>query len=97
MPKLTLIDGSCPEVHMTPETKRKMDLIIHSVDTEIGWLGKVERSPNGVFLITDVYVPKQEVNGGTCEITEEGLAELATDIIDNEGLEEANKLRIWGH
>jgi hypothetical protein len=97
MPKLTLVDGGFPQIQMSAEIKRKMELIIHSVDTEIGWMGKVDRHRNGVYVITEVYVPKQEVNGGTCEITEDGLAELATDILEKDGMEEYNKLRLWGH
>lgn len=98
MSTLKLINGGFPTVLMTLHAKRKMDLIIHSVTTEIGWLGFVERLPDNEYLITDVVVPKQEVNGGTCEITEDGLVELADSILSEEGgLEKVNTMRLWGH
>jgi hypothetical protein len=96
--ELKLINGSYPTVLMTLHAKRKMDLIINSVSTEIGWLGFVERLDDSEYLVTDVIIPKQEVNGGTCEITEEGLVEMANTILDGEnGVEKMNQLRLWGH
>jgi hypothetical protein len=98
MTALKLIKGDFPMVLMTLHAKRKMDLIIHSVTTEIGWLGFVQRLPNSEYLITDWAVPKQEVNGGTCEITEEGLVELADSLIDQEGgMAKVNSIRCWAH
>jgi hypothetical protein len=96
--ELKLINGEYPTVLMTLHAKRKMDLIIHSVTTEIGWLGFVERLADSEYLVTDVFIPKQEVNGGTCEITEEGLVEMANEILDGEdGVVKMNQLRLWGH
>lgn len=65
---------------------------------EIGWLGTAERIGKD-FLIKEVFLFKQEAGATTCEITTEGLAEFATEILASreDGMEIVNSLMFWGH
>ena len=73
----------------------------HYVDIasqEIGWLGTCCRQGND-FLIEEVFLFKQEVSHVSTEITADGLAEMAQELISSrpDGVEVCNSLRFWGH
>lgn len=71
--------------------------IWHTVNTcseEVGWLGTVEKVGNN-YLIEDIWVPEQEVTGGTTEIEADAMAALALHLEEN-GID-SSKLRYWGH
>lgn len=88
------LSGRAPRVLLPIIVKLKMDIIVeegHGRD-EVAFLGTVERTGRD-FLVTDLFIPKQEVHAATCEITPEGLLELANNLT----ADQFNKLRIWGH
>ena len=89
--------GDIPQIIILPLALQKMEYYVKHCDTEIGWLGQVVRQDN-YYIIKDVYLFKQEVHSTTCEITPEGLAEFAEEILNQEnGLEIYNSIRLWGH
>lgn len=73
----------------------------HYVDIasqEVGWLGTCLRQDKD-FLIEEVFLFKQEVSSVSTEITADGLAEMAQELISSrpDGVEVCNNLRFWGH
>ena len=96
-----------PIIEFTPKAWRKINYVIKKCNEEVGWLGSVEKVENEQnnpyhLRITDIWVPKQEVNGGTCEIKPEGRAALIEELFSSaatpqEGMQLTNSLRYWGH
>jgi len=74
-----------------------MRFIVNNCGEEVGWLGTVDNPRENCYIVTDIHVPSQEVNGGTCELTPEGLFELYEDLIKQDKEEDAEKIRFWGH
>lgn len=92
--------GGDPIIYVTPMALDKMAWYVQGCDKEIGWLGRVERLENNIFVIHDVYLFKQEVHATTCEINPEGLADFVTELFTNDtenAMEIVNNLRLWGH
>lgn len=87
-----------PRVYVSRAAYNRMRYIVELADKEIGWLGSCKRIGND-FLLEEVFLFKQEVAATTCEITPEGLAEFATEILSlrKDGMEVVNSLQFWGH
>jgi hypothetical protein len=69
---------------------------IHS--QEVGWYAIVDERPEYTFFIRDVFYPKHsEANGGTCEISTDGESDMANWLMDNNRLDDIEKVRLWGH
>ena len=73
-----------------------MKYIVDNVPTEVGWLGAVTKLDNS-YYITDIYVPKQDVNGGTCELNSNGLQDLHEWMVANGHEAKTDKIFFWGH
>ena len=86
---------AAPSVFYTDEAWAKMQLTISHCQKEVGWVGLVERHGKNNFLITDIFVPSQEVTGATTNIDPNALIELV-DQLTRDGLD-PDKLRYWGH
>src|SRR5579864_141522 len=74
------VDFVIPKVFFTPQVMRDMYHIVDLVDGEVGWFGIVEEIGND-YLVKEVLLPRQVANHGTCELTPQGVASIATDII----------------
>lgn len=86
-----------PSIYIGHEALLKINIIVNSIDKEIGWLGSVATA-EGVYIIDDVYLFEQEVNGATTEITPEGLSSFAEDlIVQDGGVDKWNSIKLWGH
>ena len=80
-----------------PNILHDMGCIIGLSDKEVGWLGFIDRLPEG-YLITEVFVPEQVTSSAETEISEEGISIVATELMGHpDGMEKVNKLRLWGH
>jgi hypothetical protein len=87
-----------PQILVSREAYDKMRLFVELADKEVGWLGTVRQvAPD--FLIEEVFLFKQEVGATTCEISADGLAEFATNILSSreDGMDMVNRLQFWGH
>ena len=94
--ELVATDASEPLILLAPDVWSDLYPMAKSVEyNELGMLGTVRKSGN-VFLIDRIFVPKQKVHGATCELTEDGLAELAAEILQ-EDPDLMEMLRFWGH
>jgi len=91
--------GALPRVLVTRAAYSRMWHFVDIADKEVGWLGTAERLPSGDFLIGEVFLLKQEVHATTTEISEDGIAELASELMSSraDGLDVVNKIRFWGH
>jgi hypothetical protein len=88
-----------PRVLITKSAYYKMAHYVDIAPMEVGWLGTAEKLGND-FLISDVFLFVQQVHLSTTEITEAGLAEFATEILEkqgDQGVITLNNLRFWGH
>lgn len=96
-PKVELVAG-LPRVLVSREAYEDMFLLVEEVDKEVGWLGAVRRIGRD-FLIEEVFLFDQEVHATTCEITPDGLAEMAQELISSrpDGMDICNRLWFWGH
>jgi hypothetical protein len=73
-----------------------MKYIVDNVNDEVGWLGAVEVIDNS-YWVTDIYLPKQEVNGATCELAPDGMHDLCDWMIKNGHEAKVDKVHFWGH
>lgn len=90
---IKLINESDYEVFVLPEARAKMEMYCELCEKEIGWLGFVEKLPNIGYMITDVVLLKQEVNGATTEIDPEALLDFWAQTPP----ENQSKIKVWGH
>lgn len=98
-PTLKVRHTHVPKVFISNTALRKMSVYVDEApgQDEIGWLGTAYREGNE-FLINDVFLFRQEVHGTTTEITPEGLAEFAEELLQQpNGVEIWNNLKMWGH
>ncbi|MDP1690150.1 MAG: hypothetical protein Q8L52_03045 [bacterium] len=97
--KIEFVGGGIPMVLITREAYSRMWHYVDIAPKEVGWLGTVRVTPYGNYLIEEVFLPEQEVSFTETELSGEGQAQLAQDLIDTrpDGVEVANRLRFWGH
>jgi len=91
--------GTFPMVYMARKAFSTMWHIVDLADEEVGWLGTVRQTPSGNFVIEEVFLLHQEVSASQTEISEDGIAELAQELIETrpDGMEVVNAIRFWGH
>lgn len=86
-----------PRILVTPGAYGDMLLIArNSGEDEIGWLGSVDELGNGKYLIRGIYLVDQKVHLATSELSEDGIAELFTQLV-GEDHPDAEKIMFWGH
>lgn len=84
-----------PTVYYTTDAWTTITYIVHACKDEVGWLGLVDTLESGDYLVTDIYVPQQEVSGATTEIEADAMSDLAMEIL--EAGKDPSKLFYWGH
>lgn len=86
-----------PKIFITPEAYADMLAIAgESGNEEIGWLGTVTELGGGKFLIDGIYLPAQAVHGSTCELSEDGIGDLFTELATTD-FEACERMLFWGH
>jgi hypothetical protein len=85
-----------PRVYVDRGAYNDMLHVARATKDEVAWFCEVERVDNGM-LISNVFVPHQQSNGGTVEITPATLASFADEFLDLYGVEAFNRLHCWGH
>lgn len=93
-----------PKVYIDSKAFEKIRFIVDHEPMEIGFMGSVSHNPNSeIYVITDVFITKQERSATTTEQSAEGLNELTSSIIQDNTLTNAqkkqrlNSLNFWGH
>jgi len=88
-----------PLIMLTPEVFYDMSKLVQSFDKEIGWVAEVERI-KGTFIVKKIFLPGQDVDYTTTEITAEGFSMMAEAILEDDpenGTDVLNRIRFWGH
>jgi len=85
---------TAPTVMFSPESIAAMHHIVSKCGEEVGWFGTVDYI-GGIYHVGNITIPGQEVNAGTCELTNDGLANLCEDILNEGG--DPTKVKFWGH
>ena len=70
---LTIKFDDYPRSECSEAAGDHMWYLVDKVDTEVGWLGLVKRLSPFTFRIEEVFVPPQDVNGGTTEMQAEDM------------------------
>ena len=86
-----------PYVYIDRDAFDDMLCIARATDAEVAWFAQVRDEGDGVFVIDNVYLPKQQSSASTVEIEPEHLMEFAEEYIEQQGPEAYNRLRCWGH
>lgn len=86
-------------VKLTQRVKNLQDHLIASNGTnEISWYGSVLEPAEGQFIVDDIFVPEQEVTGGTTRATDAGFAKLHEFLRQTDaGQDKLRRLFYWGH
>lgn len=83
-----------PKLFITSTAFVKMNMLIQSTSTEIGWYGIVEPHQDiNTYIITDIIVYPQTVTGATVEQDETRMFEFEMSLTD----EQVNNKRFHGH
>ena len=90
-------DCPYPKVVLSSKAHGKMLALIQECQIEISWLSSVSILPSKDFQIDDVYVPLQSCSAASTNISEEGEAELLTELLSKNKGSEIAKLKCWGH
>lgn len=90
--------GSRYKLYFLKNAYDKMRLYVELCPDEIGWLGYVDKLENGAgYLVTDVFLVRQEVHGTTTELSPEAIIEYYNNLSDEEKQTFLNKCKLWGH
>ena len=83
-----------PCVYYAEHVYQAIWYLVEKCSKEVGWLGLIE--PMGQdFMVTQIYVPRQEVTGAETDISPEAMADLAEEIM--RAKKDPGQLLYWGH
>lgn len=82
-----------PLITFTTTAYMKINTLVQSTSTEIGWHGTVKKIEPNNYIVTDIVVYPQVVTGATVDAPEEEYAKWLTAMPD----EIFNELRLQGH
>jgi len=89
-----------PLIIFSAEALRWMKAMVEVHTEEIGWFGivdKIRRNDADAYYVRRIIYPKHcLVTGSTCEISPEGEAEMAQDLLTNTP-DDFAKMKLWGH
>lgn len=77
----------------TPKAYLRMKKLVEDFSTEVSWFGLVEQKSPMLYRVYDVIVPKQLVNGGKVDTTDEDMLEFYENLTD----EQAEHMRFQAH
>jgi len=83
-----------PEVYFTPQTRAIIDHLVRACNQEVGWLGTVAED-NGVYVIDQIFVPKQTVTHTETDIGLDAMGALAEELFEKG--DSPDRLYYWGH
>lgn len=93
-----------PTIEITEKALIDISALVAVVDTEVGWYGKVEWTPEFNLRITEILVPTQQCHSATTEISGAALTDMCQEIIAEEAkagvpLDKSAiySIRYWGH
>jgi hypothetical protein len=81
-------------LYLLPEVEERMRHYTNLAAGEVSGLGTVEQFDGG-FLVTDIFLPRQECSQGGTELDQESVATLLMEL-DNAG-QDPGALKFWWH
>lgn len=84
-----------PIVLYTPSAWAKIEYMVRRAIGEVGWIGLVDATERGNYLITDVFLPKQRVNAANTIIDDYDRQRIMFEL-NTQGRYNDN-LIYWGH
>lgn len=84
-----------PTVYIEPKAFQKMQQIVDECSLEVGWFCTVDKLDDAAYLLTEVYLPSQEVTAVETDIPGEALEETYLAILA-EG-KDPSKMYAWFH
>jgi len=95
--KLSFIDNvQSPRLYYRDSVKVRIDYLVKKCPKEVGWLGLVEEiEDTNCYVVTDIFVPEQEVHGTETDIKPKALIDLHEELLALN--KDPNNLRYWGH
>lgn len=92
------ITRALPRILVAAQALQDMWYIVEQASQEVGWLGTVQQNGNDL-LIDEIFLFEQRAHGTTCEISTDGLAAWAQEMLETrpDADDVINRLRFWGH
>lgn len=84
---------SPPKIYCTYEAYRKMRQYVLLMEDEVGWFATVNKLEDNIYVIDDVFLPKQEVSATYTEVNQNTLVEIAMKLTSDQ----RSKVRCYGH
>ena len=94
--KLFVMDTPDPKIKFTLRAMLIIEQAAQQNNDEVGMYGVVDKEGDA-YIIRDIFIPKQQVNGGTCEILPEGGMDLMMWLEGQGRGADIPKLRFWCH
>lgn len=93
-PSVKLSEEEKVTITFSPLAEEKMQALIETAKTEVGWNGIVERISEKDFYIKDILMFPQEVTGSTVETDDTEFTNWLTEQVMNDTI---NSIRFHGH
>lgn len=94
--KVTSMFNDLIEINVSELAYKQMNSIIKNSSEEVGWLLVVDRVDNE-FNIEECIILEQEVNGVTCELSQQALNDLAMELLTTGQDELYSRIGGWCH
>jgi hypothetical protein len=93
-------DSPIPSILLSIEAYRDIQYIMdESGREEIGWLGSVRETEDNKYLIEKVFLFKQTVSFGHCELDQNNVSQFYVDMLKENPANKPllNSILFWGH
>lgn len=98
MSKTRPMGGMAPKIFIDADANSYIQSMVRVHDTEVGFLGVVDKIDSKTYLIRDIFYPKHQLaTGATCEISSEGTYEMAMNLMGKGQECDVPKVMFWGH
>jgi|GEM_PF-1455304 len=91
--------GTMPKVMFTWQVYNYLRTLVSIVSGPVSWLGTAVKLSEGVYLISKVFLPTQEVTAGAASIEPEDWVKLTEEITaahPDEAMAIINQINFWG-
>lgn len=95
-PEIELLEAP-PNILLAREAYEKIRHYVDIAGEEVGWLGLADEDYEG-YLISDVFLFRQNVSPAATELSEDGISEFVSELLSRpDGSALYGRIRFWGH